>query len=220
MRRVGCALVAAGACCGRFNGTGPSSPSPPSQSALVSDDTDAWLDRQVARRVEEGRVTNASAAYFAELREMRPELRRFTRQAKELMKSEDPEKLTRYQQQRITETLGEAMSRNIAENLQKKFKEENEMKLYQQEGVPTGHNYWLEAGDVLMDPSIPPWVRDEILAEMQAKRQPDSPAFQEATPLSEAEMEAREREEAEAARRTGRDEEPCPDAAPRPSFNI
>ncbi len=157
---------------------------------VSADDAEDWLNRQVNRRVEEGKITNEAAAYFAELRQKKPELGRFTRQARNLIAVDDPERLTRYQQQQISEKLRDSVSHFVAENLQKKFKEENEMKLYQQEGVPTGQNYWMEAGDVLLDPSVPAWIRDEILAEMQQGRPSDSPAFQEVKPLSKEEMDA------------------------------
>ena len=149
---------------------------PVMSTSIVKDDTDEWLNRHVERSVQAGRLTDTAASYFAELRAAKPEFRRFTKEARELIGDQAPDKMTRYQQTRLSEKLGSSISSYASDQLQRSFKEDNEMKAFQKDGTPTGQNYWMEAGSVLLDPSLPTWLRDEIVAEMKKDRPEQSPA--------------------------------------------
>ncbi|CBZ25533.1 conserved hypothetical protein [Leishmania mexicana MHOM/GT/2001/U1103] len=120
-------------------------------------------------------------------------------EARRLMGGQEPEKLTRYQKSQFADRLGNYMSGIASEKLRRAHAEEQSTKLYMQDGTPTGENYWFEAGNTLSSPSVPGFVKDEILKDMQHERSAKSPAF--VQPAEEEQLTAKDDDYAAHVRR-------------------
>lgn len=141
---------------------------------------------QVQRSVASGRQTQTAADYFSSILHDQPEFHDCLQEARRLMGGQEPERLTRYQQGQFADRLCTYVSGIASEKLRRAHAEETTTKRYTQDGTPTGENYWFEAGNTLSSPSVPAFVKDEILQDMQKERSAKSPAFEH--PPEEAEM--------------------------------
>ena len=72
--------------------------------------------------------------------------------------------------ERITQQIGD----KVAARMHQVNAEEQAMRNLQENGS-SGENYWVEAPS-LSNPEVPPWIKDEIMQDMQRDRKPQSPA--------------------------------------------
>ncbi|SCU69549.1 uncharacterized protein TEOVI_000111500 [Trypanosoma equiperdum] len=171
----------------------------PVSDAVERDTSSEWMQTHISRAVEEGRHTKEAAAYFESIMNDKPEFRLFMREAQRLIGDQDPRGLTRYQQTHYSEKLSRYMSGVASERLMRAHTEDENTRRHTHDGSPTGENYWFEAGQILASPTVPSFVKDEVLREMRGGRKEDSPAFEE--PKAVAEMEADDEGFAEHLRR-------------------
>ncbi|KEG08482.1 hypothetical protein DQ04_07081010 [Trypanosoma grayi] len=146
---------------------------------LVLDTTEEWIKGHVDRAVREGRQTGESAAYFESIMDDQQEFRQYVQEARRLLGDQDPRALTKYQQGHYAERLSRHMSGVAAERLMRAHTEDTNARRHTRDGTPTGENYWFEAGNTLASPSVPDFVKDEVLREMREGRKKTSPAFEE-----------------------------------------
>ncbi|RNF26469.1 uncharacterized protein Tco025E_01191 [Trypanosoma conorhini] len=147
--------------------------------AIEVDTTEEWLRGHVAQAVREGRQTKESAEYFESIMNDQAEFRQYVQEARRLMNNQDPRTLTKYQQRHFAERLSQHMSGVASERLMRAHAEESNARRHTQTGAPTGENYWFEAGNTLASPSVPGFVKDEVLREMREDRKQASAAFEE-----------------------------------------
>lgn len=134
---------------------------------------------QMQRAVEAGKQTAEAAAYFESLWTAHPDMGQCLNAARDIVGTNDPQQLTRYQQSLFTDRLSEVTSRVASQRMMKMQNEESAVRRHAQDGSPTGENYWTEAGASLIAPDVPTFVKDEVLRDMQRDRPADSPAFEE-----------------------------------------
>ncbi|ESL06423.1 hypothetical protein TRSC58_05904 [Trypanosoma rangeli SC58] len=147
--------------------------------AIEVDTTEEWLRGHVARAVNEGRQTKESADYFESIMNDQAEFRQYVQEARRLMNNQDPCTLTKYQQEHLADRLSQHMSGVASERLMQAHAEETNARRHTQTGASTGENYWFEAGNTLASPSVPGFVKDEVLREMREDRKQTSFAFEE-----------------------------------------
>nr|CCC94409.1 unnamed protein product [Trypanosoma congolense IL3000] len=159
-------------------------------NAVACDTTAEWVRSHVSKAVEEGRQSEASAAYFASIMEDQPEFRLYVKEAERLIGNQDPRSFTRYQKMYYGERLSRFMSGVASERLMRAHAENEGVRRHTQDGSSTGENYWFEAGQTLASPSVPNFIKNEVLREMREERKANSPAFEE--PPAMADMAAKE----------------------------
>lgn len=151
---------------------------PPTENCLPAVATTVeWMKGLSQRAVQENRHSQACADYFQDALQGRPDLCAFVEKAKSLVGDTDPSRMTRYQQSQVTEELFRHSSTTTSKVLQGLHEEESGMKRFSTDGSPTGHNYWMEAGDFLASSEVPGFVKDEVLNDLRKDRPQDSPAF-------------------------------------------
>lgn len=131
-----------------------------------------------------------------------PELLPCVEEARKLLNGNEPEQLTRFQQAQFTDRLAMYTSGVASKRLMQTRREESAAKKFTQDGTPTGENYWMEAGNILASPSVPGFVKDDLLEDLQTGRDPSSPAFM--TPTKAQFLPSDEAEYAEHLRRQKR----------------
>ncbi|EKF31304.1 hypothetical protein MOQ_004865 [Trypanosoma cruzi marinkellei] len=151
--------------------------------AIELDTSEDWVRTLVARAVHEGRQTKESAEYFESIMNDKVEFRQYIQEARRLLNNQDPRTLTKYQQGHFAERLSKHMSGIAAERLMRAHAEETSARRHTQDGTPTGENYWFEAGNTLSSPSVPGFVKDEVIREMREERKKTSAAFEESEEL-------------------------------------
>lgn len=140
-------------------------------------DAKGWIRSHMERSVASGRQSPAAAAYFESLMEDEPELLECVGEARRLMGDQDPEKYTSYQKGQFADRLSTFMSARASKRLMRAHQEDEATKKHTQDGTATGEDYWFEAGNSLSSPSVPSYVKDDILKDMRANRPKDSSAF-------------------------------------------
>lgn len=136
-----------------------------------------WLKRRANSSVAQKKQSVTSAEYLQKMVEEFPDLRPCVQEARRLLAGNDPEQLTRFQQAQFTDRLAMYTSGLASKRLMQTQREESSAKKFTQDGTPTGENYWMEAGNILASPSVPGYLKDEVLEDLQKEREDTSPAF-------------------------------------------
>ncbi|CCW61213.1 unnamed protein product [Phytomonas sp. EM1] len=167
--------------CARLHISGTGREGSPSSPASLSngDDTRAWFARQAEQSVVRGQNSKEAAAYFHDMLDDQPELVQFLKEARLLLRDQDPAGLTPYQRGLFLDRFGQYAAVKVSQRLQRARREEEAGKRFTQEGRPTGDQYWLESGNTLSLLEVPNYVKDEILKDMCKDRPEDSPAYEE-----------------------------------------
>lgn len=132
--------------------------------------------RKMQTSVESGRLSRDAMAYFASILDAQPELTSARNEAFQKIGSQDTQRMTRHQQQMLSEHLLKKGCAAAAARLQRAHAEEHEQQSYIKEGKPTSESYWFEDTG-LISADVPNFLKDEILDDMQKQRRRDSPAF-------------------------------------------
>jgi hypothetical protein len=139
--------------------------------------TQAWLKERLQRTKESGRISSEAAAYYESVFKDCKEAHPLFELAQTMVGTQDTSKWSNFQQQQFSEVIGNKHGELCATNTQKIIKEAQEMKDWQEQGKPTGNNYWIEGADTLLNPDLPPEMKDEAFEDMKRERPPDSPAW-------------------------------------------
>lgn len=146
--------------------------------SLKDEESDAdWLKKRASSSVAQKKQSVASAEYLQKMIEEFPDLRPCVQEARRLLAGNDPEQLTRFQQAQFTDRLAMYTSGLASKRLMQTQREQSSAKKFTQDGTPTGENYWMEAGNILSSPSVPGYLKDELLEDLQKEREDTSPAF-------------------------------------------
>ncbi|RNF09861.1 hypothetical protein TraAM80_01886 [Trypanosoma rangeli] len=103
----------------------------------------------------------------------------YVQEVRRLMNNQAPRTLTNYQEGHLAEHLSQHMSGIALKQLMREHAEETNARHHTQTGASTGENDWFEAANTLASPSVPGFVKDEVLREMREDRKQTSAAFEE-----------------------------------------
>lgn len=136
-----------------------------------------WLKRQAILSVAQKKQSKASAEYLQKMVKDFPELLPCVQEARRLLNGNKPDQLTRFQQAQFTDRIAMYTSGVASKRLMQTRHEESAAKKFTQDGTPTGENYWMEAGNILASPSVPGYLKDDLLEDLQTEREASSPAY-------------------------------------------
>lgn len=154
---------------------GNSSSSTMEKYARTGESRDQFLKRIVDRALQSGRMTAEQAGEFWELFGEHPEYNEAVDFAQRAIGDQDLAKLTNQQKQMLSERISKKFSAVGAKNSARLQEEEQAMKRFNEEGKPSGHQFWFEYPE-LCDFGLPPELKDEMYEEVKGSRKPGSAA--------------------------------------------
>lgn len=139
-------------------------------------DADSWFIRHLDAALNSGKITKESYDYFCQNRRATPEVISTIEESFRVVGDADPKRYTQYQRREVSERISYFGARTMSSSCQELMKEQNETQNFLKDGTPTGEHYWLEDRG-LADPSVPNYIKDDVLADMRKSRRRESSAF-------------------------------------------
>jgi hypothetical protein len=155
---------------GSSRGTDDSEFFPPARSTSKD-----YVRTAMERAVAAGRMSPKAGEKFVKAASLFPEAEPLFDAVQREIGGQNPDKFTTYQRQMFNEKLTNYCAHEVTNAFQKHSKDQQIFQKHNEDGTPTGENFWVEAPE-LMNHEFPPEVREQIYSDLKNDRKPGSEA--------------------------------------------